>query len=102
MKVWFARSNGNTGHNNPDSSRFVAGEPPDYPETAFNYRAIWLSGGFARIGWPATGDLRLPGWRDTGRAAYAVDEFKDLHFGVSGTVPRHRDRRSGSDPSGPW
>lgn len=59
--VWFVRSNGNTGHNAPDSPDFVPGEPPLFPEVAFDYREKCLAEGFARIGWPNTGDLRNPG-----------------------------------------
>ena len=79
MKIWFARSNGSTVHNNPMTPGFVTGEPPIHPATIFNYRAVCLREGFARIGWPSAGDLRKRGWREKGRAVYSSPEFKDVH-----------------------
>jgi hypothetical protein len=58
VNVWFARSSGHTVHNNPATADFVAGEPPTFPATEFNYRGKCLADGFARIGWPNTGDIR--------------------------------------------
>lgn len=61
MNVWFVRANGETVHNGSSIPNYVPGEPPEYPETKHNYRAKCLSEGFARIGWPNTGDLHQPG-----------------------------------------
>ncbi len=63
MHVWFIRCNGETAHNEPGTPRFVPGEPPQFPERAFNYRDECLCKGFARVGWPAAGDLRHADWR---------------------------------------
>jgi hypothetical protein len=64
MSVWFVRSNGETLHNQPDSPRFVPREPPIFPERTFDHRDLCLRDGFVRVGWPAVGDLRLPGWHE--------------------------------------
>lgn len=58
MTVWFVRSNGETAHNNPQTNDFVPGEPPNFPNKEFNYRQKCLEEGFARYGWPNTGDIR--------------------------------------------
>jgi hypothetical protein len=59
MNIWFVRSNGESAHNNPaEPAHFIPGEPEG--ET-FDYREKCLQEGFARIGWPNTGDLRKPG-----------------------------------------
>ena len=66
MNIWFVRSNGNTGHNNPADDNYVPGEPPIFPNREFNYRLKCLDQGFARYGHPNTGDLRekiQQGWR---------------------------------------
>lgn len=70
MDIWFVRSNGETAHNQPGTTLYVQGEPPNYPERRYNYRETCLEGGFARIGWPAAGDLRQLGWRTRAREAY--------------------------------
>jgi len=57
LNIWFTRSNGDTLHNNPNTQNYVEGEPPDFPKIYHNYRLECLHGGFARIGWPNTGDL---------------------------------------------
>jgi len=59
MKNWFIRSNGETLHNNPETVDYVPGEPPEYPLKEFNYRLKCLEDGFARYGFPNTGDLTL-------------------------------------------
>jgi hypothetical protein len=58
-KIWFVRSNGATAHNNPETVDYVPSEPPKFPLIEFNYRQKCLDQGFARYGWPNTGDLTL-------------------------------------------
>jgi hypothetical protein len=58
MDFWFTTSHGDTRHNQPRTHNYVHGEPPIYPRTAINYREKCLRDGFARIGYPNTGDLR--------------------------------------------
>lgn len=70
MGIWFVRSNGETLHNNPASPLFVPSEPPTFPDRTFDYRAICLRDGFVRVGWPATGDLRLPDWPERASRTY--------------------------------
>jgi hypothetical protein len=57
VTYWFTTSHGNTCHNEPGSSNYVAGEPPKFPLNLINYREKCLNEGFARIGYPNTGDL---------------------------------------------
>lgn len=80
MNVWFIRSNGNTLHNHPGTKIYVPGEPPQFPNRDFNFRLDCLEGGFARVGWPAAGDLRIAGWRTRGRDAYGA-AFTSLYMG---------------------
>jgi hypothetical protein len=54
MKAYFVRTNGCSVHGGSRAEAFVAGEP----EGRFDYREKCLAEGFARIGWPNTGDLR--------------------------------------------
>ncbi|MBN1452925.1 MAG: hypothetical protein JW963_18040, partial [Anaerolineales bacterium] len=77
MKVWFVRSNGHTAHNNPATSDYVPGEPPVFPRTDFNYRQKCLSDGFARSGWPNTGDLRQPGVNRLAVNGYTLASIED-------------------------
>lgn len=77
MRIWFVRCNGYTAHNQPGSRFFVEGEPPTFPETKFNYKDECLTKGFARIGLPATGDLRHPWWRECGRTVYGDEWLTD-------------------------
>jgi hypothetical protein len=125
MDVWFIRTNGKTGHNQPGTKLFVLGERPNYPERRFNYRLNCLEGSFVRVGWPAAGDLRAPKWRETARTAYGTSipthwltnlqlfatirvgdiiaipadrEKYDVHFGVVVHNPRHPSARPGSAP----
>lgn len=72
MRVWFIRCNGETAHNEPNTALFVPGEPPRFPDRKFNYRNACLEKGFARVGWPATGDLRDVKWRDRAMSAYGA------------------------------
>jgi len=58
MNIWFVRSNGETAHNNPHDLGYVPNEPPVYPLKEFNYTQKCLEEGFARYGWPNTGDRR--------------------------------------------
>ena len=70
MSSWFIRSNGETAHNEPGTSLHMDGEPPAFPARKFNYRKECLDKGFARVGWPGTGDLREPTWRSQARQTY--------------------------------
>lgn len=75
MNVWFVRSNGETAHNNPHDLGYVSNEPPIYPLKEFNYTQKCLEDGFARYGWPNTGDLRV---NDPKRLAPLSYSFNDL------------------------
>jgi hypothetical protein len=79
MDIWFIRCNGDTAHNDPATTRYIPGEPPAVPRRSFNYLHECLSGGFARVGWPGTSDLRHPGWRDLWRQTYAEIVNPDEH-----------------------
>ncbi|BCM90172.1 hypothetical protein IAD21_02023 [Abditibacteriota bacterium] len=77
---YFVRVNGNTIHNNPnDPDRYIPGEPPRYPNTYFNALKYCLQNNFARIGWPATGDLNDALKQDVLTAPYSSKEFTDNH-----------------------
>ncbi len=58
MNFWFTTSHGDTVHNQPNTTNYVSGEPPEYPEVKINYRYKCLKEGFARFGYPNVGDLR--------------------------------------------
>jgi hypothetical protein len=60
MSYWFTTWHGNTCHNQPNTPNYVEGEPPDYPSVKICYRKECLNKGFARIGYPNTGDLKDP------------------------------------------
>lgn len=79
MNVWFVRSNGKTAHNNPMTPDFVPGEPPMFPETYHNYRQKCLDDGFARLGWPNTGDLRQPGLNRLAINGYTLAGLQDRY-----------------------
>lgn len=79
MDVWFIRANGTTGHNEPGTRLYIQGEPPTFPERDFDYSNKCLAGGFIRIGWPAAGDLRKPGWRDRALEVYG-DSAQEHHL----------------------
>jgi hypothetical protein len=70
MAYWFTTSHGNTCHNEPGTSNYVEGEPPKFPLTLINYREKCLFDGFARIGYPNTGDLM-----DIGRGRLASEGY---------------------------
>ena len=57
VDFWFTTSHGNTCHNQPGTPNYVEGEPPLYPLVEINSREKCLTEGFARIGYPNTGDL---------------------------------------------
>ena len=80
MDVWFIRSNGVTGHNQPGTKLYIPGEPPRFPARVFNHRLDCLTGGFARIGWPASGDIREIGWRERARDAYRGIAARHLDY----------------------
>lgn len=72
MSAWFIRCNGETAHNQPGTARFVPGEPPRFPDREFNYVNECLNEGFARVGWPAAGDLRELQWRARATGVYGA------------------------------
>jgi hypothetical protein len=78
MRIWFIRCNGETAHNEPGTLRYVPGEPPTFPRREFNYRDECLCKGFARVGWPGSGDLRDPNWRTNAFRVYG-DLMKPHH-----------------------
>jgi hypothetical protein len=80
MNVWFVRSNGETGHNEPGTDLYIPGEPPVYPERIFDYRNLCLDGGFIRIGWSASGDIRKPGWESQVRNSYPGIDDHTLRY----------------------
>ncbi len=101
MNVWFARCNGETAHNNPATGLYVPGEPPTYPDRKFEYKHECIVGGFARIGWPASGDLRASNWREAALTAYPdildehltyLDQFASIQVGDVMLIPAYRDR----------
>lgn len=101
MDVWFIRSNGETGHNQPGTKLYVPGEPPNFPERVFNHRRDCLADGFARIGWPASGDLREIGWRVRARDAYGevasrhlayLEQFATIRLGDLIVMPAEREK----------
>ena len=81
MDFWFTTSHGDTIHNQPGTPNYVEGEPPQYPLIQINYREKCLNDGFARIGYPNTGDLN-----DLGRGRLAPNgySFSDVET-VSGS-----------------
>lgn len=102
MDIWFIRSNGETSHNNPQTKLYMPGEPPQYPERHFNHRNACLGGGFARVGWPASGDLRELRWRSRARDAYGpslsslhlsyLEQFAGIRVGDIVLIPADRER----------
>ena len=101
MNAWFCRANGETSHNEPGSKHFVRGEPPSFPRREFNYRTQCLEGGFARVGWPAAGDLRSDNWREVAVRAYGdvmparwvrnLERFAAIRVGDIVAMPADRD-----------
>src|ERR1700704_5843806 len=102
MNVWFVRSNGETGHNQPGTKLYVPGEPPQFPKQLFNYRRECLAGGFVRIGWAAAGGLRKLQWRTRARDAYGanlssmqmryLEQFADIRVGDLVLIPAGREK----------
>jgi hypothetical protein len=102
MSIWFVRCNGETGHNQPGTARFVPGEPPTFPNREFNYRDDCLCKGFARVGWPGSGDLRNQGWRATASHVYGsviqphhlrfLEQFRDIEIGDIVLLPSYAKR----------
>ena len=80
MDVWFIRTNGGSAHNDPaNPAAYVPGEPPDDPETEFDYREKCVAEGFVRIGWPNTGDLRAPGRGALVEEPYIWESLDEKH-----------------------
>lgn len=79
MKIWFIRTGGDTPLNNPYSPDYVPGEPPEYPKTYYNYREKCLEEGFARIGWPNTGDLREINPKRLAPNGYNFQSIEPIH-----------------------
>ncbi|OGW52587.1 MAG: hypothetical protein A2Y81_13400 [Nitrospirae bacterium RBG_13_43_8] len=60
MAYYFVRVHGNTSNNNPNKANcYVEGEPPEYPNTYFNYYQFCLDNNIVRIGYPDIGDLLI-------------------------------------------
>lgn len=97
--LYFVRANGDTSHNEPGTPAFVPGEPPTSPDAYFNYAGYSLTHGFARIGWPDTGDLRSVPAKERARAlgyTFAslpqhvrkyLDAFRDIPVGGVVLIP---------------
>jgi len=78
MECWFTTSHGDTVHNNPETNNYVPGEPPLHTSSRMiNYRKECLKKGFARVGWPNTGDLRQD-HRGEGRLAPEGYSFSSI------------------------
>jgi hypothetical protein len=102
MHIWFIRCNGETADNEPGTSRYIPAEPPEFPDREFNYRDECLCKGFARVGWPAAGDLRRSEWRSRALAAYGgmmnehhvqfLEQFARIEVGDLVLLPTYRRR----------
>lgn len=102
MRTWFTRTNGETAHNRSGTPLYVPGEPPNYPDRHFNHTHACIDGGFARIGWPATGDLRDVGWRERAQRAYGsmmrplyigyLEHFVSIRVGDVIVIPAYREK----------
>lgn len=75
MDVYFVRTNGNTVHAGARAEEIVPGEPPGH----FDYRDKCLREGFARIGWPNTGDLRHSLTGRLARHGYSLHSISPRH-----------------------
>jgi len=71
ISVWFIRCGGESLHGEPGENRYVDGQP----RGKYDHTAVCLRLGFARIGWPGSGDLRKPGWEKKARATYSGSEL---------------------------
>ena len=101
-EYYFVRVNGRTVHNNPDKPDcFVRGEPPAYPETAYDYVEYCLRYDLVRVGWPGTGDLRKGADVPEGTACYGkftdrvrdhLRTFKAIPAGTGVLMPDKRHR----------
>jgi len=78
MDFWFTTSHGETCHNKPVTPNYVDGEPPTYPLVAINYREKCLNDGFARIGYPNTGDLKELGHGRLAPNGYSFDDVETI------------------------
>lgn len=78
--TYFVRLNGETLHNDPNNSRlYVPGEPPRFPDRAFNCLNYCFQHNIVRIGWPDTGDLRKPNREGALASGYTSQECKPHH-----------------------
>jgi hypothetical protein len=76
MSVYFVRSNGCSVHSLKDRpEEYVEGEPTG----PFNYRLKCLEDGFARIGWPNTGDLLQQEARRLAPRGYSLKSISEQH-----------------------
>lgn len=100
-RIWFSRCNGETSHNNPNTRLYVAGEPPAYSQRAFEYKHECIVGGFARIGYPGTGDLRNSSWHKTVYDVYPdiradqieyLRQFASIAVGDLMLIPAYREK----------
>jgi len=91
---YFVRANGETLHNNPRRTEaFVAGEPPEYPQTYFNGLSFCFRENIVRIGWPDTGDLRTRDRKGALARAYSLQTVPEH---VKGYLETFRSIRPGS------
>ena len=75
-EYYFVRVNGRTAHNNPARPAcYVAGEPPAFPQTKYDYAEYCLRYDLVRVGWPGAGDLRKGD--DVPEAAPCYGTFSD-------------------------
>jgi len=79
--IWFVRSNGDTVHNDPSTPDYVPDEPPEFPKVECNYRLKCLKQGFARIGWPNTGDLTLETPVRLAPNGYSIHNLESRYLG---------------------
>lgn len=96
-EYFFVRVNGRTVHNNPGKPDcYVEGEPPAFPETAFDSVDYCLRYDVVRIGWPGVGDLRKVPEVPEGTACYGrltervrehLGEFKSIPVGAGVLMP---------------
>jgi hypothetical protein len=78
MDFWFTTSHGFTCHNQPGTPNYVEGEPPQYPLVQINYRQKCIREGFARIGYPNTGDLRQLGHGRLAPKGYSISDVETI------------------------
>ena len=76
MKVWFVRANGSSLHGQRGHPLYM---PEEKLGSVFDLTSTCLRNGFARIGWPATGDLNDDNWLKRGIEAYGSEVLNKIH-----------------------